>query len=85
MPHGFDYTSSVTYGDTFPWQGKARVQRIILPQIRTITAYSDPSVSFADSSPYAGEPRGALQKSVPRLREAKRYGFYHCSDTGRPQ
>ena len=44
MPHGFDYTSSVTYGDTFPSKGKARVQRIILPQIRTITAYSDPSV-----------------------------------------
>ena len=62
MPHGFDYTSSVTYGDTFPSKGKARVQRIILPQIRTITAYSDPSVSFAASSPYAGEPRDALQK-----------------------
>ena len=62
MPHGFDYTSSVTYGDTFPSKGKARVQRIILPQIRTITAYSDPSVSFADSSPYAGEPRRCRAK-----------------------
>ena len=36
-----------------------RVQAKFLHQIRTITAYSDPSVSFADSSPYAGEPRGS--------------------------
>ena len=35
-----------------------RVQAKLLHQIRTITAYSDPSVSSADSSPYAGEPRG---------------------------
>ena len=24
MPHGFDYTSSVGYADTFPSKGKAR-------------------------------------------------------------
>ena len=35
-----------------------RVQAKFLHQISTITAYSDPSVSFAASSPYAGEPRG---------------------------
>ena len=36
-----------------------RVQAKLLHQIRTITAYSDPSVSSADSSPYAGEPMGS--------------------------
>ena len=63
MPHGFDYTSSVTYGDTFPSKGKARVQRIILPQIRTITAYSDPSViADAMTAPLTqGSQGGALQ------------------------
>ena len=84
MPHGFDYTSSVTYGDTFPSKGKARVQRIILPQIRTITAYSDPSViTDAMTAPLTQGSQGMrCKKSVPRLREAKRHGFYHCSDTG---
>ena len=36
-----------------------RVQAKLLHQISTITAYSDPSASSADSSPYAGEPMGS--------------------------
>ena len=38
------------------------VQAELLHQISTITAHSDPSVSFADSSPYAGAPREVRSK-----------------------
>ena len=37
----------------------------ILHQISTIAAYSDPSVSFADSSPYAGEPMQGCRQHFP--------------------
>ena len=67
MPHGVDYTSSVTYGDTFPSKGKARVQRIILPQIRTITAYSDPSViADAMTAPLTQGSQGMRCKNLYR-------------------
>ena len=48
-----------------------RVQAKFLHQISTITAYSDPSASSADSSPYAGEPRGGAV--VFRFRRQFRY------------
>ena len=39
MPHGVDYTSSVTYGDTFPSKGKAECRQI-LHQISTISSHT---------------------------------------------
>ena len=43
------------------------MQAKLLHQIRTITAHSDPSVSFAASSPYAGEPRGSAAQNLLRV------------------
>ena len=45
----------------------------------------DPSVSFADSSPYAGEPMGSGANPYHAYGKRKLSGFVSNFDTGRPQ
>ena len=46
---------------------------------------NDPSVSVADSSPYAGEPMGAAQNSHRTIRKRQFLGFAGNFDTGLTQ
>ena len=46
---------------------------------------NDPSVSFADSSPYAGEPMGAEQNLHRSIEKRQLSGFVGNFDTGLTQ